>query len=472
MKKDDVLDQKAVHRFCDPVVGRDAVLAFANSHLFYDDEHRYEMNFFGRRIRPHVLKFLDFTTPAPIEELGNYAAFAANRVLFAMNETDFLLLPTTTPFYPDDFDEFYCNERRASAAVGVPFLENYLFGFLSNEIQVSDSWSLKQVKNYFTDFLESSRKIKTLDSAQAILDSRDPKNIAKDWLVQLAPDFLIESSPMARYASENYGEIGANLFKIIIDELGYGEFEKKHSTLYQRTLMSVGLNDTPHYYWQYYLNSSLLLANYYHMITRNKRHIFRYIGAIYLAETGFMTSCRIWRDALVSALPEIDVRYFNEHCHIDIDHSRMALEGLVVPAIERYGPLAAREIVQGFEEARWLGEFAERDFSAQARWKDEAEDNKALHDKIISKVKSTRGIECAQFVEPKGELSVTHSHDEDELCHVVSGEMEFLNGFEKSTILGPGEGIIIKKNRLHGALISSEECIYEIHNIKDASAWT
>lgn len=471
MNKNQVLDQKIVHNFSDLTVGRDAVLAFANSPLFYDDEHRYEGNFFGRRLRPHVLKHLDFSPPAKVDDLLHYSVLAANRVLFAMNETDFLMLPTDSDLDTASFSDFYDDGRRAAAAVGIPFLEKYLFDFLQNEIQVSDSWSVEQVFEYFDAFAQESREAKTLESAQAILNSSNPENIAKDWLVQLAPDFLIESSPMARYASGNYGEIGTNLFKIIIDELGYGEYEKKHSTLYQKTLRSVGLNDTPHYYWQYYLTSSLMLANYYNMITRNKRNIFRYIGAIYLAETGFITSCRIWRDALSSALPDIDVKYFNEHCHIDIDHSRMVFEGLVRPAIEKYGKFAAKEIVQGFEEARWLGDFAERDFASQAKWKDEAATNQGLHDAIYPKLNGRQVVQCDQFVEPKGELSVTHSHDQDELCHVISGEMEFLNGFEKSTILGPGEGIVIKRNRLHGALIQSDQCVYEIHTIKDASVW-
>lgn len=471
MNKAEVLDQKAVQSFSDPTVGRDAVLAFANSSLFYDDEHRYENEFFGRRLRPHVLKYLDFKTPAGVDDLLNYSAFAANRVLFAMNETDFLMLPTNGPLNQASFSDFYDDERRAAAAVGIPFLEKYLFSFLQSEVQVSADWTIGRVEEYFTAYTQESRSVETLDSAQAILTSADPANIAKDWLVQLAPDFLIESSPMARYASGNFGKIGTNLFKIIIDELGYGVYEKKHSTLYQNTLRSVGLNDTPHHYWQYYLTSSLMLANYYNMITRNKRHIFRYIGAIFLAETGFITSCRIWRDALVSALPDIDVRYFNEHIHIDVDHSRMAFDGLVRPAIETYGSVAAREIVQGFEEARWLGDLAERDFATQARWKDEAPANQQLHDAIYPKLDGGQQVQCDQFIEPKGELSVTHCHDQDELCHVISGEMEFLNGFERSTILGPGEGIVIKRNRLHGALITSERCVYEIHTIKDASAW-
>lgn len=49
--------------------------------------------------------------------------------------------------------------------------------------------------------------------------------------------------------------------------------------------------------------------------------------------------------------------------------------------------------------------------------------------------------------------------------------MEFLNGFGKSTILKANEGTIIKANRLHGALIVSDECEYEIYSIGDLNQW-
>lgn len=40
--------------------------------------------------------------------------------------------------------------------------------------------------------------------------------------------------------------------------------------------------------------------------------------------------------------------------------------------------------------------------------------------------------------------------------------MEFLNGFGLSATLRDGEGIVIQHNRLHSALIHSDQCEYEI----------
>lgn len=452
---------------------RDAVLAFCDSPLFADNEHRYESEFFGRRLRPHVVKYLDFSKPCDVRDLPNYTAFAANRILFAMNEADILMMPHDK-MEKGHFTDRYSEERTAAAYIGMPYLEKYLFSFLESEIVLADNWNLRNVEEYFSSFARESRQVDTLPSAEAILNSASPENAARDWLVQLAPDFLIESSPMARYASGNYGKLSSALFKIIIDELGYGEFQKKHSTLFEDTMRSADLDPEAHKYWQYYLNGSLLLANYYNMITRNRSNIFKYIGAIFHAETGFIRSCEIWRDALKTALPNLDVRYFNEHIHIDIDHSRMAFDGLVKPAIERYGSFAAQEIVRGFEEAQMVGDIAETDFVNQVEWKDRAVENTKIYRKIWPKVRAAHEageVEISLLDEPRGELSITHSHDGDELCHVSNGELEFLNGFQLSTTLNEDDGIIIEHNRLHGALVQSESCQYEIYSIGDVQKW-
>jgi len=452
---------------------RDAILGFCDSPLFHDNEHRYEEDFFGRRLRPHVVKHLDFSKPLQIKDVSTYGALAANRILFAMNEVDFLMLPAEG-LERCEFLDRYSDTRISQACLAMPYLEKYLFSFLDDEIVLSDNWSARTVEEYFSEFAREAMGQKTSTAADAILHSKRPEVAARDWLVQLAPDFLIESSPMARYASGNYGPLSSALFKIIIDELGYGEYRKKHSTLFQETLISAGLSPEPHRYWQYYLNSSFLLANYYNRITRNRRYIFRYVGSIFFAETSFIRSCAIWRDILRQAIPGIDVRYFDEHCHIDIDHSRMAYEGLVKPAIEKYGSFAAQEIVRGFEEARILGEHAENDFATQQVWKNQAEEYTGIYKKIFPSVMAGHQagqVPRADLDEVSGELSITHSHDGDELCHVVHGEMEFLNGFQQSTTLRGGEGIIIQHNRLHGALIHSEKCQYEIYSIGDVDAW-
>jgi len=467
--KTNILDQRILQSFGTSLLARDATLLFANSPLHTDSPDRYEEDFFGRRLRPHVLKHIDFESCLTTNELTSYRALALNRVLCAMYEADFLMMPRDqSNFSPVSFAEFYKPSKLSAAAVAIPHLEALLFDFLQDEIQISSSWSLTSLRAYFTDFRDSVFNSTKNNAATAILNSSDRQTAARDWLLQLAPDFLIESSPMARYAPGSYGKVGSDLFKIIIDEYGYGDDSKRHSSLFENTLQSCGLSCHPHRYWQYYLGSSLMLSNYYNMLTRGKLNFFRYLGAIYQAETAFVSACNCWRGAVLISIEAADISYFDEHCHIDIDHSRMVFDTLIDPVVQQYGPSIIPDIVRGFEEASWLSSHAENDFGEQTLWKDSAAEHMAFHDanfRDVQRMAREGRIRLDSFVEPFGELSVTHSHDQDELCHVNSGEMEFLNGFGKSTILHAGEGIRIKRNRLHGALISSEQCDYSIYGI-------
>ena len=143
-----------------------------------------------------------------------------------MHEAEFLMLPTEEPLDKDRFDQFHHPAKLAAAGVGIPFLERYLFSHLEDEIVSSENWTFERLEQYFEDYIEQCASITSLPSSEAILTSKIPTNAARDWLIQLAPDFLIESSPMARYASGNFGRLSSNLFKIIIDELGYESSKK------------------------------------------------------------------------------------------------------------------------------------------------------------------------------------------------------------------------------------------------------
>ena len=85
----------------------------------------------------------------------SYSSFAANRALFSMNDTSFLYLPTKGDLCYTDFNDFYDDKRLAAAGVAIPYLENYLFSFLNDEIKVSDNWHLKLVEDYFNDYIDS-----------------------------------------------------------------------------------------------------------------------------------------------------------------------------------------------------------------------------------------------------------------------------------------------------------------------------
>ncbi|HEX4420395.1 MAG TPA: iron-containing redox enzyme family protein, partial [Kofleriaceae bacterium] len=298
------------------------------------------------------------------------------------------------------------------------------------------------------------------------------EHAARTLLIQLANDFLVESSAMARNLPGNYGSLQSALFKIVIDEYGYGVHGTKHSTLYEQLLRSVGLDTTSHAYWQFYLTSTLLLNNYYNWICKDHRKFFRYVGAIFYAETTFIHTCRDYAEMMRQVFGgDANVAYFTEHVHIDRHHSRMVLNELVLPVVERFGAAAVDDLARGFEEARVLSELADRDFVSQVAWADGELAFKSYAGPIGAKIRAgTLTPPVQRFIEPRGELSVTHVHDQDELCLIVSGVMRFVSGFERGVQLHAGEGTVIQRQRLHGAIIESDECVYDIHTIGDHRA--
>jgi mannose-6-phosphate isomerase-like protein (cupin superfamily) len=453
----------------------DALNQFGGIDLFADT-HNWVIpdNPYRRPLRPRVLKHLNFDKPMTRDQMLDYTSLAANRVLLTVYETDFVFLPETGfGAKQGDFQTFYGPQTATLGALIRPKLENYLFSFLNDEIQLSGAWTIDAFRSYAEDFISTSLKATGNPAMDAITDSADPVQAAKTFLIQLAGDFLVESSAMARNVPGGYGPLQSELFKVVIDEYGYGVHETKHSTMFEQVMKSVRLDPRPHAYWQFYLTSSLLLNNYFNYLSRSHDKFFRYLGAVLYAETTFVKTCREMADMMWRVFGNgAEVRYFLEHAHIDGHHSRMALEKLALPAIQQHGPGVIAEIVRGVEEAKLFAEMADHDFIRQVAWSDAGERFKALAATVRTNLLvSGAKVPVQKLVELRGELSVTHVHDGDELCWIESGTMKFVTGDGRFIMLHAGEGTVIQKNRLHGAIIDSDECTYHISSIKDHTKW-
>jgi len=456
----------------DPAQLSELAVDFASSPLYLDNEEWENTdNPFRRQLRPQIIQHLDFSKQLSGEQLLEYTALAANRLLATIYETDLMFLPKQRMGEAEwaDFKRFYSSTNRARGEMIRPYLERHIFGFL-DQIEVTGGWS----KETLAAFLNELQKRPPAQSAseKAIRESSDPKRAARNWLIQFAPDFLSEASPMIRNVLGYYGPVQSEWFKIIIDEYGYGVHDTKHSTLFEHTMASAGLSADLHRYWQYYLTSSLMMSNYFHYLGKNHELFFRYLGALYYTETTLVDFCQQAAGLLTEVFgDQADVRYFTEHIHIDTHHSRMAMEKLIMPIVDYCGESVIPEIVRGFEEFQAIAQIADDDFAAQVSWMDSGPENKQLHEPVWTKVE--RGdvkAPVAHLIEPRGELSNTHQHDGDELCHIVSGTMKFVSGYDSHQILEAGQGTVIWKNRLHGAIIESEECVYEIHSVGDYRA--
>ncbi|MDJ0797774.1 MAG: iron-containing redox enzyme family protein [Calothrix sp. MO_167.B12] len=450
---------------------KSCLVEYGKCNLFKDtEEWLLEDNPYRRTLRPHIFQYLDFSKPLTRDNLLTYNSLTANRTLLTVYESSFLFLPKHDFGHKrQDFVNFYDPKVITLGNIIRPWLEHYIFSFLDTEISVTGNWTATALEEYFQEYIETVKNTKHNQVMEAIEGSTDPVHAAKTFLIQLAGDFLVESSAMSRNILGYYGSLQSELFKIVIDEYGYGIHQTKHSKLFEETLTSVGLESTPHTYWQFYLTSSLMLNNYYNYICADHSKFFRYLGAIFYAETTFIKFCELAAKTMEKIFGStINNRYFLEHVGIDHHHSRMVLENLIKPAISTYGEGIIPDIVRGFEEAKLLSEIADQDFIDQVHWADDGLKYKALALPVYGKIQDgSINPKMQQFIEPRGELSVTHVHDGDELCYIQSGVMKFVTGHNRYTILNAGEGTVIQHNRLHGAIIESEECVYNIYSIGD-----
>ncbi|MDR3514731.1 MAG: iron-containing redox enzyme family protein [Azospirillaceae bacterium] len=422
-----------------------------------------EDNPFRRPLRPQDLPTIDLTRPLPQSEFASNAALLGQRLLATIYETDLLFLPTRMDSRRrEDMRAFYDDDFRQSGELLRPTLERQLFGFLEDEITVSGNWTLESFRAYAADAVAQANRGAS-EVVRTIRQARDPGAAATEFLVQLASDFLSEASAMARNVLGNYGPAQSGLFTILIDEYGYGVPKQKHSTIFEATLASRGLDNRPHAYWQFYLPSSLALVNYFHFVSKNHNHFGRYVGALLYTEATLAEANRQQSDMLRTIFgTDVDTLYFDEHVQIDPHHGKMALERVIVPLVARCGNGLLGDIVRGFEEFRLLQQLADQDLIDQIKFADrlfKAPDSGAL---CTTQPGLWDGPGVLRFDEPKGEISVPHLHDVDEIFELTEGEIEFTVGPAHAITLKAGEAVLIPARRLHGTKVLSERCRYRV----------
>jgi hypothetical protein len=184
----------------------------------------------------------------------------------------------------------------------------------------------------------------------ATTEQRD--NHYRNFLVQSSPDLLAEASASALGVVGEFGEPQSALFRILIDEFGYGSYPKKHSILYRAAMRGFGLDDEYNGYWPLFDTEALRLHNVIHWLFQNPRNLFRQVGFLLHAEAAYQRSTQSHYRYLSRFNPTVDARYFGEHAHIDLHHSRMIIDEVVGPLVARFGEAVGAEVIVGAELTR------------------------------------------------------------------------------------------------------------------------
>jgi hypothetical protein len=180
----------------------------------------------------------------------------------------------------------------------------------------------------------------------------DREDHYRDFLLQSSADLLAEASASAFGVIGAFGAPQSALFRILIDEFGYGAHARKHSVLYQAIMRDFGLNDTYDAYAPLFDTPSLELHNTIHFLFQNPRNIFLQVGFLLFAETAYQRSTADHFRYLREFHPGADARYFGEHAHIDLHHTRMVIDEVAAPLVASYGAEAGDRIVAGAELTR------------------------------------------------------------------------------------------------------------------------
>jgi hypothetical protein len=205
---------------------------------------------------------------------------------------------------------------------------------------------------YAERLIPDLRAVTVAPFLQALASNDHREHHYRNFLLQSSADLLAEASASALGVVGEFGAPQSALFRILIDEFGYGVHDRKHSVLFRATMRSFGLDDTYNGYFSLFDTNTLTLHNTIHFLFQNPRNIFQQIGFLLFAETAYQRSTLFHAQHLGRFHPQADARYFAEHAHIDLHHTRMVVDEVISPLIERFGPEIGVEFITGAELTR------------------------------------------------------------------------------------------------------------------------
>jgi len=455
----------------------DTISAYAAHRVFQPGPEVYiDGNPYKRPIGD--LDGLDFSVPATEAEFLGQRQLVAGRILCNAYESDMMLLPAAgLASAKEDFDLFYGDEVRRQRDAIRPDLERFAFSFLADSVRLPPVHTIDELQEYFLAEVsvagtpvDATGSNPTVDPAaavtgtmKAITECVHAEDAAALNLIQLALDALTEASAMARNLGGSWGVEQSEMFKIFIDEFGYGVYSAKHSTIFKGMVASVGLRTDLHAYWNFYLTSSLVGTNYFNYLTEDHRGMFRYTAAVtyleWLFAQGFANTGAMLRAVFGD---RVDTKYCDEHAHIDIHHGRMTYENLLLGFARTHGECVIPDLVRGVEEIKLLMRLGDEDFLAQIRWADTLDSHTSLGGSLATSAADDAVVATLRPDDP----FATRVYDTDRLLAVTSGEVDvYAWATEHPHRLGAGDALLVPRGRLHGLKAASPQARVTVQSV-------
>ncbi|GGU94923.1 hypothetical protein GCM10010182_08960 [Actinomadura cremea] len=440
------------------------LLAFARGPLFRGDAQvLHASNPYRRALAPDTLAASDFARPLTADGPSAHRALAAHRLLGTFYEAETVLLPEQglAPLH-GDFDLFYGEDLRALRESSASELERLAFGCLADAVDVSGADTTDVLETYFRHVVAEAATGPS-PALAAVAAARDRRTAADLYLVQLALDGLTEASAMSRNLAGAYGPEQSALFKIFIDEFGYGVHDAKHTTIFAKMLRSRAMATHVHAYWNFYLAGPLATNNYYYYLSRDHAKFFRYAGAVTYAEAvfapAFVEMVKVFRDIFGDS---VDLHYCDEHAHIDEHHGRITRDQVLLALADRHGPRVVPELLRGVAESRLVGGWFEEDTAAQIRWSDDL----PRYRELAADARTASGAEPDRIVLTPDAPFGTRTRDGDVVLEMAAGEADLVaTPTGPPERLGRGDVLLVPAGRLHGLRAVTPEAACLVHPV-------
>ncbi|MDB5420421.1 MAG: hypothetical protein JWR59_368 [Brevundimonas sp.] len=275
-----------------------------------------------------------------------------HQALMRAYQARYILLPTPPSggSIVERLQRHYDNKGMAEVQAGRSALETRLIApMIAAERQRAASESLE---SYASALLPQLRAAPENPFIAYLRTSPNRNHHYRNFLLQSSADLLAEASASALGVIGEFGAPQSALFRILIDEFGYGAHGRKHSVLYRAIMRDFGLPDEYNACWPLFDTASLALHNTIHCLFQNPRNVFLQVGFLLFAETAYQRSTHDHFRYLSEFNPQADARYFAEHAHIDLHHARMVVDEVALPLVETYGTDVGSEIIAGAELTR------------------------------------------------------------------------------------------------------------------------
>ena len=283
---------------------------------------------------------------------GDAAAIlhARRQTLMRAYQARYIVLPPASGSIIADLDRRYDPADLARLEAARPGLERALI--VPQAVAAKKAAQGADVLAYAEALLPRLRAEPENPFTAFLRTSADREAHYRNFLLQSSADLLAEASASAFGVIGAFGAPQSALFRILIDEFGYGAHDRKHSVLFQAVMRDFGLSDDYAAYAPLFDTSSLELHNTIHWLFQNPRNVFLQAGFLLFAETAYQRSTADHFRYLREFHPAADARYFSEHAHIDLHHTRMVIDDVAAAFVASYGAEAGAEIVAGAELTR------------------------------------------------------------------------------------------------------------------------